>query len=70
MITLRAKRADFYALSHNSLAIHKNIEKLLPGKHGILIKKQDLFLPETIQLVECKPSNLVITIETKENTKE
>lgn len=62
-VTLRAKRTDIYALSYDSLAIHKNIETLFPGKYGILIEKQDLFLPEQVQLIDYKPSTIIITIE-------
>jgi hypothetical protein len=65
-ITLRAKRSDIYALDYESLAIHYRLGKILPGKHGILITKRDLFLPASITLVNYKPSNLTVTIIEKQ----
>lgn len=61
-ITIKGKRADIYALDPQSLAAHININKLLPGKHGILLTEQHLFLPKNITLVHYKPSNLSVTI--------
>src|SRR5437773_3458196 len=45
-ITIKGKRADIYALDKEALAAHVNISKLLPGKHGILLTEQHLFLPK------------------------
>lgn len=61
-ITLKGKRADIYSLDKESLAAHINIHKLLPGKHGILLTDQHLFLPKNISLINYKPSNLTVTI--------
>ena len=66
-ILLKGKRADMYALDQEALAAHVNISKLLPGKHGILLTKQHLFLPKNITLVQYKPSNLTITISDNSN---
>jgi hypothetical protein len=67
-VTFKGKRADIYALDKEALAAHINISKLLPGKHGIHLTKQHLFLPENITLVQYKPSNLTITISEKHNS--
>lgn len=67
-ITLKGKRTDMYALDKSSLAAHINIDKLLPGKHGILLTEQHLFLPNNISLVHYKPANLTITIAAQDNT--
>lgn len=67
-ITISGKRKDIYALEKESLAIHINTSKLLPGKHGIMITNQHLFLPKTISLVEYRPNNLVITISEMKNS--
>jgi len=67
-ITLKGKRAALYALDKQSLAAHININKLLPGKHGILLTEQHLFLPKNITLVHYKPSNLNVTICANSNT--
>lgn len=66
-VTLTAERSNLYALEKESLAAHVNINKLLPGKHGIILKEQHLFLPKNIALTGYKPSNLCIFIS--ENTK-
>lgn len=61
-ITIKGKRADIYALDREALAAHINTSKLLPGKHGIMITEQHLFLPKTVALVHYKPTNLTLTI--------
>lgn len=67
-ITIKGKRADIYALEKEALAAHINISKLLPGKHGIQLTEQHLFLPKNIALVHYKPSNLTVTISEHSNT--
>lgn len=67
-ITLKGKRADIYALEKESLAAHINTNKLLPGKHGIVITEQHLFLPKSVTLVQYKPTNLTITITADTNS--
>ena len=67
-ITLKGKRADIYALEKESLAAHISTNKLSPGKHGIVITEQHLFLPKSVTLVQYKPSNLTITITPNANT--
>ena len=61
-ITLQGKRSDLYGLEKESLAAHVNISRLLPGKHGIILKEHHLFLPHTISLSHYEPSNLSCTI--------
>ncbi len=61
-VTLTAKRSDFYSIEKETLAAHININKLLPGKHGIILQEQHLFLPKNIALTRYKPSNLCILI--------
>lgn len=67
-ITLKGKRTDIYALDKETLAAHVNTSKLLPGKHGILLTEQHLFLPKNVTLVQYKPANLTITISEIENS--
>jgi YbbR domain-containing protein len=64
-ITIRGKRSALYGLEKKDLAAHVNINKLLPGKHSIIITEQHLFLPKSVTLVDYKPSNLAITIQTR-----
>jgi hypothetical protein len=66
-ITLKAKRSDLYALDRETLAAHININKLLPGKHGIILTEQHLFLPKNIALTHYKPANLSIIISENKN---
>lgn len=61
-ITLKGKRSDLYILDRETLAAHVNINKLLPGKHGIILTEQHLFLPKNIALTHYKPANLCIII--------
>jgi hypothetical protein len=66
-ICLKGKRTDIYALDKEALAAHVNISKLLPGKHGIVLTEQHLFLPKNITLMQYTPSNLTITISDNSN---
>ncbi len=65
-VTLQGKRSDIYTLEEDSLAAHIDTHKLLPGKHGIILKDHHLFLPHNIMLVNYKPANLALTIIEKE----
>lgn len=65
VVTLTAKRSDLYALDRSTLAAHININKLLPGKHAIVLTKQHLFLSKNIALTHYKPANLCIVISEK-----
>ena len=67
-VTLKGRRADIYALEKESLAVHINASKLLPGKHGIVVTDQHLFLPKNVVLVRYKPTNLTITVSDVENS--
>lgn len=65
-IILKGKRSDLYALDTHTLAAHINIDNFNPGKHGVIITEQHLFLPNTITLVRYIPSNLCITINSQQ----
>jgi len=65
-VTLTAKRSDLYMLDRETLAAHITINKLLPGKHGIVLTEHHLFLPKNIALTHYKPANLCITIAEKQ----
>jgi hypothetical protein len=67
-VTIRGKRSDLYSLEKETLAAHININKLLPGKHGIILTEQHLFLPKNIALTSYKPANLFITISAHKKT--
>jgi hypothetical protein len=61
-ITITAPRCDLYALDKETLAAHVNIDKLLPGNHGIILTEHHFFFPKNILLTNYKPANLCITI--------
>ena len=65
-ITIQGKRSALYTLEQKDLAAHININKLLPGKNSIIITEQHLFLPKSVTLVDYKPSNLTITLQTRQ----
>lgn len=57
---LVGKRAELRALDIDQLAIHINAHELRPGKNLVTITEQSLFLPESIKVVHCLPSNPII----------
>ena len=61
-ITLSGPRVDLYSIEEKTVAAHVNVNKLLPGKHGIILTEQHLFLPKSVALTNYKPANLFITI--------
>jgi len=64
-INLTGKRSDFYNLDKNKLAVHINAHKLLPGYNNISITAETLLLPDTIKLIDYKPSNILIEVKKK-----
>lgn len=61
-INIAGKRTDLYALDCKHLAVHLNSQHLSPGKKLLTITSHSLFLPETINLLHYKPSNVLIEI--------
>lgn len=59
-ITLRGKRAALNHLDCHSLAFHIDGKRLQEGKNYIPLKAEQLFLPDTINLLDYDPSPLVI----------
>ena len=64
-INLAGKRSDLYNLDKNRLAVHINAHKLSPGYNNLSITAETLFLPDTIKLVDYKPSNILIEVKEK-----
>lgn len=67
-VTIQAKRSDIYSIDQQNLAAHVTIDNLLPGKHGIIITNNHLFLPDTISIVNYTPANLYINIKETKTT--
>lgn len=67
-ITLRLKgyKSDFYSLDLKELAAHINSDQFIEGKNYITIHENNLFLPQSIKLLDCTPSNVVVIV--KKNT--
>lgn len=62
-VTLQGKRSDLHTIDKETLAAHINIDKLSPGKYGIILTEQHLFLPNTLSLIHYCPANISITIK-------
>lgn len=63
-VSLSAPRRLLYALDNNNLAIHLDARKLHPGKNCITLTHAELLLPKCIKLLDYKPLNIIIDIET------
>lgn len=64
-INLSGKRSDLYNLDKNKLAVHINAQKLFLGDNNLSITAETLFLPDTIKLIDYKPSNILIEVKEK-----
>jgi len=64
-INLAGKRSDLYNLDKNKLAVHINAHKLFPGYNNLSITAETLFLPDTIKLIDYKPSNVLVEVKEK-----
>lgn len=62
-VTISGKRKALFAMDFEALAAHINADQLTAQEHTIRIRRQDLFLPEHINLIHYEPSPLVISIE-------
>lgn len=62
IITLRGKRAHLNHLNYDALAFHIDGTTLQEGKNYIPLKAEQLFLPESINLLHYNPSPLVINM--------
>jgi hypothetical protein len=62
-ITLSGKKSQLRALNRSDVAAHINAA-ILPKKTSVLVlKKEHLLLPQTINLVSYSPSNPLITVQ-------
>lgn len=65
-VTLSGKRSDLANLDFNHLAIHKRIN-FAPHASPVIIQSNDLFLPESIKLVQYMPSPLCVRVKVQDN---
>ena len=61
-VKLTGKRTDLRALDHTHLALHINATNLKKGKNLLHLSKEELLLPQTIQLVQYAPSNPTVEL--------
>ena len=62
-ITIAGHRSDIYRLKAQELAIHIDASSYPDGDHEILINSSNLFLPDTLKLVELVPSMISFNIQ-------
>ena len=60
-VTLKGKRKTLRSVAH-TLALHLDASKLPTKTTTIALTKEDLFLPDTVSLVHCTPTDSLITI--------
>jgi hypothetical protein len=68
-VNLRGNRSDLQTIDSKTLALHINAQALSIGPNSITISSRSLFLPETINVINYIPSNLVVTINEIAKTK-
>lgn len=61
-IKLAGKRSDLYAIDTNNLAIYINTQNLSTGINTLTLTNRDLFLPDTIKLINYRPTPITIKI--------
>lgn len=67
-VELAGKRSDLYCLDFDNLAVHLNLDEFTVGSHVIEITAEQLFLPSSVKVIHCSPSNPVIKIHDKDAT--
>ena len=63
LIHISAKRSALRAVAVDNIALHLNATQLKPGPNQIKISPNNLFLPNTINLINCQPSYIVVVIK-------
>ena len=64
-VHLCAKRVALKNIDTKNLAIHVDSQKLSLGESNLHVTEQDLFLPDSIKLVDYTPCNIVVNVEQK-----
>lgn len=63
IVKISGARSEMFHLTSNNLAIHLNVQEYQDGDHEILLDSSNLFLPETLKLVELIPSIISFNIQ-------
>jgi len=61
-ITLQGSRKELYNFKEHHATIHLDGSKLTEGKQEIILTRENLFLPETLKLVDLLPSHISIQV--------
>lgn len=68
-ISISGKRHALYHFDTDNSGIHLNATGLQPGTHEMKLTRENLFLPDTINLVNLKPSYITISVSKKDESK-
>lgn len=64
-LQLQGKKNVLESINKKTLALHIDASSLHPGANPLTINRATLFLPETINVVNYSPANIVITVKEK-----
>lgn len=62
-IKISGPRNQMHHLNHTDLAVHIDTSSLKDGNHEIMLSSSNLFLPETLKLVELIPATISCNIQ-------
>ena len=68
MVKISGPRAQMFHLNHLDLAVHVDATGYQDGDHELLLHASNLFLPETLKLVELIPSFISFNIQSNSKT--
>jgi hypothetical protein len=61
-ITLQGSRKELYNFKEHHATIHLDGSKLHTGEQEIILTRENLFLPDTLKLVDLVPSHISIQV--------
>lgn len=62
-ITLQGPRKELYNFKSHHASIHLDGSKLTAGNQEIILTRENLFLPDTLKLVDLLPSHISIQVQ-------
>lgn len=65
-IRIQGPRSDMYHFNHQQCALHLDGSILHPGTQQLTLSKENLFLPDTVKLVDLIPSYITIHVNSIE----
>jgi len=67
-LVLQGSRSDIYHFNPAHGAIHLDGSNLHPGENELTLSKENLFLPDSLKLVDLVPSHITIHVNSIEKT--